>query len=62
MGDLVWTGGDTHLYSNHMNKRICSLAVNLARCRNWLLNVSLESIFDYRFEDSKLKAESAPGY
>lgn len=37
-------------------KRICSLAVNLARCRNWLSNVSLNQSLTIASKTSKLKA------
>jgi thymidylate synthase len=51
VGDFVWTGGDCHLYSNHLEQ------VNLQLSRAPLPLPSLvikrrpDSIFDYEFED-----------
>ncbi|MEI7428154.1 MAG: thymidylate synthase [Betaproteobacteria bacterium] len=51
VGDFVWTGGDCHLYSNHLEQ------VNLQLSRTPLPLPSLvikrrpDSIFDYEFED-----------
>jgi thymidylate synthase len=51
VGDFVWTGGDCHLYSNHLEQ------VNLQLSRTPLPLPSLvikrrpDSIFDYEYED-----------
>ena len=51
VGDFVWTGGDCHLYSNHLEQ------VNLQLSRTPLAPPSLvikrrpDSIFDYEYED-----------
>ena len=51
VGDFVWTGGDCHLYSNHLEQ------VNLQLSRTPLALPSLvikrrpDSIFDYEYED-----------
>ena len=53
-GDFVWTGGDVHLYLNHIEQ------VNLQLTREPYPLPSLhikrkpESIFDYRFEDFEI--------
>lgn len=55
VGDFVWTGGDTHLYSNHMEQTKLQLSreplplptLNIAR--------KPESLFDYRFEDFEIQ-------
>src|SRR5690606_3932157 len=50
-GELVWTGGDTHLYLNHADLVETQLARNPAgEPRLELLRVP-DSIFDYRIED-----------
>ena len=54
VGEFVWTGGDCHIYSNHMEQ------VNLQLTRDPLplptLNIKRkpESIFDYCFDDFEI--------
>jgi thymidylate synthase len=53
VGDFVWTGGDTHLYLNHLEQADTQLArVPLALPQ---LNILRRppSLFDYRYEDFK---------
>ncbi|MCP3127975.1 thymidylate synthase [Shewanella sp. KJ2020] len=54
LGDFVWTGGDTHLYSNHMEQT----ALQLTRAPKPLPTMTIlrkpKSIFDYQFEDFEL--------
>ena len=51
VGDFVWTGGDCHLYSNHMEQ----VDLQLGRATRALPRLEIkrkpESLFDYRFED-----------
>lgn len=51
VGDFVWTGGDCHLYSNHMEQ----VKEQLSRQPHALPTLTIlrkpETIFDYRFED-----------
>jgi thymidylate synthase len=53
-GDFVWTGGDCHLYSNHMEQ----VDVQLARTPQTLPALVIKrkpaSIFDYRFDDFEI--------
>jgi len=54
VGDFIWTGGDCHLYSNHLEQ------VDLQLSRDFFplpkLNIlrKPESIFDYEFEDFEI--------
>ena len=54
VGDFVWTGGDCHLYSNHLEQ------VDLQLSREFFplpkLNIlrKPDSIFDYEFEDFEI--------
>jgi thymidylate synthase len=54
VGDFIWTGGDCHLYSNHLEQ------VNLQLSRDFFplpkLNIlrKPDSIFDYEFEDFEI--------
>ncbi len=61
VGDFVWTGGDCHLYSNHLEQ------VDLQLSREFFplpkLNIlrKPDSIFDYEFEDFEIQGyESHP--
>jgi thymidylate synthase len=61
VGDFVWTGGDCHLYSNHLEQ------VDLQLSRDFFplpkLNIlrQPDSIFDYEFEDFEITGyESHP--
>ena len=61
VGDFIWTGGDCHLYSNHLEQ------VNLQLSRDFFplpkLNILRKpaSIFDYEFEDFEIAGyESHP--
>ncbi len=52
-GDFVWTGGDVHLYSNHLEQA----AEQLSRTTRGLPKLKLKpapSLFDYRFEDIEI--------
>lgn len=62
VGDFVWTGGDTHIYLNHIDQ------VNLQLSREPLplpqLNIRRKpaSIFEYQFEDFEIvNYQSHPG-
>ena len=50
-GEFVWTGGDCHLYLNHLEQADCSSRASRCRCRGSQLRRRPDSIFDYRFED-----------
>jgi thymidylate synthase len=50
-GELVWTGGDTHLYLNHAELVETQLAREPAGGPTLELLRRPETIFDYRFED-----------
>lgn len=53
-GEFVWTGGDTHIYSNHMEQ----VKEQLTRDPRPLPSLKIlrkpDSIFDYKFEDFEL--------
>ncbi|QSX41591.1 thymidylate synthase [Shewanella cyperi] len=54
LGDFVWTGGDTHLYSNHMEQTGLQLGREPRPLPTMTIARKPESIFDYRFEDFEL--------
>ena len=51
VGDFVWTGGDTHLYSNHMEQTHLQLTREPRALPKLIIKRKPESIFDYRFAD-----------
>jgi thymidylate synthase len=51
VGDLVWTGGDCHIYDNHREQVETLLARDPFPYPSLLLRRRPESIFDYEFED-----------
>lgn len=54
LGEFVWTGGDTHLYSNHMEQTALQLTREPRALPQMKILRKPESIFDYRFEDFEL--------
>ncbi|OOS07191.1 thymidylate synthase [Moraxella cuniculi DSM 21768] len=54
VGEFVWTGGDTHLYSNHFEQARLQLSRSpMPPCQLWL-NPQVRDIFDFTFEDIKI--------
>jgi len=51
VGDFIWSGGDTHLYSNHMEQVALQLAREPRELPTLTINRKPDSIFDYKFED-----------
>ena len=50
-GELVWTGGDCHLYLNHLAQADQQLARTPLPAPTLVLHRHPPSIFDYRYED-----------
>lgn len=53
-GDFIWTGGDTHLYSNHLEQARLQLSRQPLALPRLDIKRRPESIFDYRFEDFEI--------
>ncbi len=53
-GEFVWTGGDTHLYLNHLEQAKEQLSRTPRALPKMLIKRRPESIFDYEFEDFEL--------
>ena len=51
VGDLVWTGGDCHIYDNHREQIETQLARDPYAFPTLVLRRRPASIFDYEFED-----------
>jgi len=61
VGDFVWTGGDCHLYSNHLQQADEQLSREPLPLPRLAINRRPDSIFDYRFDDFEiLNYESHP--
>ena len=61
VGDFVWTGGDCHLYSNHLEQTDEQLGREPLPLPQLAIKRRPDSIFDYRFEDFEiLNYESHP--
>ncbi len=54
VGDLVWTGGDCHLYTNHLEQVDVQWARAPLPLPTLLIHRRAESLFDYRFEDIEI--------
>ncbi len=53
-GELVWTGGDCHLYTNHMVQTELQLGREPLPLPRLIIKRKPESLFDYRFDDFEL--------
>lgn len=51
VGEFVWTGGDCHLYLNHIEQAKIQLQRTPLPLPELKINRSVKSLFDYRFED-----------
>jgi thymidylate synthase len=61
VGDFVWTGGDCHLYSNHLEQADEQLAREPLPLPRLAIKRRPKSIFDYKFDDFEiLNYESHP--
>lgn len=62
VGDFVWTGGDTHLYSNHFEQAQLQLSREPLGLCQLKLNPEIKDLFDFKFEDIEIVGyESHPG-
>lgn len=53
-GDFVWTGGDVHLYSNHIEQANLQLTREPYPMPMLIIKRKPNSIFDYKFEDFEI--------
>lgn len=54
VGDFVWTGGDVHLYLNHLEQAKLQLTRTPYPLPKLLIKRQPNSIFDYQFEDFEI--------
>jgi thymidylate synthase len=50
-GDFVWTGGDCHLYTNHLEQARLQLSRSPRPLPSLRINPAVRDIFAFRFED-----------
>jgi thymidylate synthase len=55
LGDFVWTGGDTHLYSNHMEQVELQLSRTPRPLPTMKINPNVKDILDFQYEDFTLE-------
>ncbi|WP_040495338.1 thymidylate synthase [Fulvivirga imtechensis] len=53
-GEFIWTGGDVHLYSNHIAQAKTQLSREPMALPQLHINRKPASIFDYKFEDFEI--------
>ena len=62
VGDFVWTGGDCHLYSNHLEQVDLQLSRDFYPLPKLNILRKPDSLFDYEYEDFEIAGyESHPG-
>lgn len=54
VGDFIWTGGDVHLYLNHLDQAKLQLTREPYALPRLSIKRKPESIFDYRYEDFEM--------
>lgn len=54
VGDFIWTGGDVHLYLNHLEPARLQLSREPFALPQLIIKRKAESLFDYQFEDFEL--------
>jgi thymidylate synthase len=54
VGELIWTGGDVHIYLNHLEQVKLQLTREPYELPKLVIHRKPESIFDYRFEDFEI--------
>ncbi|MEQ1546307.1 thymidylate synthase [Methyloglobulus sp.] len=54
VGDFIWTGGDVHLYLNHLEQAKLQLTREPYTLPTLLIKCKPESIFDYHYDDFEI--------
>ncbi len=55
LGDFIWTGGDTHIYSNHTEQVKTQLSRELRPLPTMKINPSVKDIFAFSYDDFQLE-------
>ena len=59
--EFIWTGGDTHIYLNHLEQVNLQLSREPLPLATLKLNPEIKSVFDFKFEDFKLENYQSHG-
>lgn len=54
VGEFIWTGGDCHIYRNHLEQVYCQLSRQPYTAPQLIILRKPESLFDYVFDDFSL--------
>lgn len=54
LGEFIWTGGDCHIYSNHMDQVTEQLSREPRALPKMLIKRKVDSIFDFTYDDFEL--------
>jgi len=55
LGDFVWTGGDCHLYTNHLEQTQLQLSRELRPLPTMRINPEVKDIFAFTIDDFTLE-------
>jgi thymidylate synthase len=55
LGDFVWTGGDCHLYTNHLEQTQLQLSRELRPLPRMRINPEVKDIFAFTIDDFTLE-------
>lgn len=55
LGDFIWTGGDCHLYSNHLEQADLQLSRTPYPLPTMKINPEVKDIFGFKYEDFELE-------
>ena len=62
VGDFIWTGGDVHLYSNHLEQADLQLTRQPRPLPRLAIKRRPSSIFDFRYEDFEIVGYEAEAH
>jgi thymidylate synthase len=51
VGEFIWSGGDCHIYSNHLEQVQTQLSRTPFPSPKLIINRKPDSLFDYHYED-----------
>ena len=54
-GEFIWTGGDCHLYLNHIEQAKIQVDIEPLKSPTLIINNDIKSIDDFRYEDISIQ-------